>query len=803
MHSMHGTHNFTLVALSLLFAFLTSLTAIETVRRTNFSVGWQRKLWLFGGSAAMGIGIWAMHFIAMLAFKLPVPVQYDILLVLVSIIVAISASLCGLYVSYKSNMNSLNLVFGGCFMGVGISGMHYIGMAAMKGIRITYDPFLVVVSLVLAISASIIALMLAFRFRGSRNGVSSNTKLVSATVMGIAISSMHYTGMFAATIVPDNSSVGKVVVALDTSSIVVGLTMGTIVILGIVLAISFVLDRRLEEEMTFKGAILESVLDCLIIIDHKGNIIECNPASVRTFGYIQEELIGHNLKNKLLVQPSAKQAEVPSITASDGKMICDQRLETIGVRCDGDEFPIELTITKIKREGLPLFTVYARDITKVKQSEDIIKKMAYRDFLTSLPNRRFFNEHLRMALKEAEAHQTKVAVLYLDLDGFKLINDSMGHTVGDLMLKSVAERLQNCMETQNTVARNGGDEFTIILNGTTRQEAENIVGKLIQSLAQPFDLEGHEAFITTSIGIAMYPSDGENQETLVKHADIAMYEAKEQGRNGYSFFRKGTDLQVLQKLQLVNELRMALERDEFVVYYQPRLHVDSGQIIGVEALVRWNHPEKGFISPDDFIPQAEESGLIVPIGNWVLRTAVAQCKKWQDNSLPLEMSVNLSAVQFQKPELVKMVSETLQDEGLAPELLNLEITENMMMDAEYSIQVLRELKKLGVQISIDDFGTGYNSLSYLKKMPIDHIKVDRSFLRNVTSDSENAAIVRAIISIARSLQLNVIAEGVEDEEQLAFLTELHCEEIQGYLLSPPIPAAKLEMLVANHINHGL
>ena len=798
MHHIQGTHDLPLVALSLLFAFLASLTAIDTTRRTSLSTGWKKKLWLVSGSVAMGIGIWTMHFIAMLAFTLPVSIHYDIYLALVSIVVAIAASFCGLYVSCKSKTTIMNVVIGGCFMGLGIIGMHYIGMASMEGIHIVYSPILVLFSIVIAVGASIIALMLAFRFRGSHNGVSSDAKLLSALVMGVAISSTHYTGMLATTFMQDTKSLGKIAATLDTGAIASGVTIGAIAILSIVFAISFVLERKLDEEIIFKGAILESVLDCLIIIDHKGHMVECNPATISTFGYTEGELIGQSLEKRLLVHSSPKSTEISRLMDLDGEIICNQRLEAAGVRSCGEKFPVELTITKIKKDGLPLFTVYARDITKVKQSEAIIKKMAYRDFLTGLPNRRMFNEYLQKSLLEAEVQQTKVAVLFLDLDRFKLINDSMGHAFGDLLLKKVAERLQNCLGAENVVARNGGDEFTIILKETTHQAAENIVGGIIESLKQPFILEKHEVFITTSIGIAMYPTDGEDQETLVKNADIAMYEAKERGRNNYSFFRAGTDLQVVQKLQMVNELRTALERDEFAVYYQPRLHIDSGQIIGVEALVRWIHPEKGIISPDQFIPQAEESGLIVPIGNWVLRTAVAQCKKWQDQSLPLEMSVNLSAVQFQSPNLVKMVSETLQSEGLNPKLLNLEITENMMMDAEYSIQVLWELKNLGVQISIDDFGTGYNSLSYLKKMPIDHIKVDRSFMQNVTTDSENAAIVKAVISIAQSLHLNIIAEGVEDEEQLAFLKNLNCNEIQGYLLSPPVPAAKLESLVANH-----
>ncbi|WP_342514975.1 EAL domain-containing protein [Sporosarcina sp. FSL K6-1522] len=793
MQHMHGTHDISLVVLSFAIAFMASLTALDTARRVHFSTGWQRKLWLLSGSFAMGIGIWAMHFIAMIAFELPVPIYYDLVLVFVSIIVAIAASMCGLYFSCKTNMNIAKLVVGGTIMGIGISGMHYIGMAAMEGIHITYQPVYFVVSICIAIGASIIALMLTFRFRESQQGIGNKAKIVSGMVMAIAIAGMHYTGMFGARFIPDHQIAEIDKTSLDMDAVVTAVTISTIVILGIVLVISFVLDRRLDEEITFKDAILESVLDCLIIINNKGNIIECNPAVTTTFGHAREELIGQHMEQKLLGRLAENNVETEKIQYN-------QRVEMTGIRCNGETFPVELTVTKIKKEGLPLFTVYMRDITQLKQSEETIWKMAYRDSLTGLPNRRFFSEHLNVSLIEAEVHETKLAVIFLDLDHFKLINDSMGHAFGDILLKSVAERLRKCVEAPDIVARNGGDEFTLILQDTNDQLAETVVENIIYALNEPFDLGEQEVFISTSIGISMYPADGEDQEVLVKNADTAMYEAKEQGRNGYSFFKAGHEMKMLKKHQLGNELRMALERDELILHYQPRLHMGSGQIIGVEALVRWIHPEKGFIPPDEFIPQAEELGLIVPIGEWVLRTAVAQCKKWQEQGLSLQMSVNLSAVQFQKADIVKVVSETLQREELAPGLLNLEITESMMMNAEYSIRVLQELKTLGVQLSVDDFGTGYNSLSSLKKMPLDYLKIDRSFMHNIPDDPENTAIVKAIISIAQSLNLNVIAEGIEEEQQLAFLQQLHCHEIQGYLVCRPVPAQELERFLADYMS---
>lgn len=793
MQPVHGSHDLSLVTLSLIIAFMASLTAIDTARRVHFSVGWRRVMWLVSGSAAMGIGIWSMHFIAMLAFKLSVPVTYDKFLVAVSIVVAIVASLCGLYYSTQQSTSNAKLIIGGIIMGIGICGMHYIGMAAMKGVQVTYDPLLFTLSIFIAIGASVIALMLAFQFRDSENGISNRAKVVSGVVMGSAIAGLHYTGMAAASYAVDPVGVEKVTsTMIDTSQVVIAVTISTIIILGIVLVISFGLDRRLDEEIAFKGAILESVLDCVIIVDRWGKIIECNPSVTNTFGYWKDKLIGLHMADTLLVQPSP-------IISRDGHFRCNERLEAIGVRSDGTEFPVELTITRIKKDGAPIYTVYVRDITSVKEAENMIKELAYHDSLTGLPNRRFFNENIDETLREAEQQYTKFAVLYLDLDRFKVINDSKGHTFGDLLLVHVARRLTWEVGNRGIVFRNGGDEFTIVLKDTTDQETEQMAEAIIESLSRPLRLNDDEMFITISIGIAMYPKDGKDGETLVKNADIALYDAKDNGRNRYAFYR-ATSFQNIQYLQMENELRLALEREELLVHYQPKMDIQTGKIVGVEALVRWMHPEKGMVPPCAFIPYAEASGLIVPIGEKVLRMAVAQGEAWRKSLFPMQVSVNLSAGQFQKRDMVKRISEILEETGADPTFLNLEITESMMMDVDYSLRLLKDLKTLGVTISIDDFGTGYNSLLSLKEMPIDDIKIDKSFMDDVPANHENGALVKAIISIGQSLKMNVIAEGVENEEQLAFLKTLGCHQMQGYLLSPPLPAEELEKLIVSRKN---
>ncbi|WP_028390070.1 bifunctional diguanylate cyclase/phosphodiesterase [Bacillus cihuensis] len=799
MEHIHGTHDITVVALSFIIAFLASLTALDLARRVNFSKGWKRNTWLFSGSTAMGFGIWAMHFIAMLAFKLPVPIHYNVYLVVISIVVAIVASLCGLYFICHPKMNMAKLCIGGTFMGLGISGMHYIGMAAMEGIHIMYHPYPFALSILIAIGASIIALMLAFQFREAQKGINNLAKYISGGIMGVAIAGMHYTGMEAATFTLSHLNPGNHTVANhDSDTIVIFVAISAVIILGIVLVSSFILDKRLNEEIAFKGAILESVLDCVIIINHQGNIIECNPAVEKIFEYSRQEIIEQNMEKKLFLHSSLSNMSfsTPFIQTNE-KWMLNKRFEVTGVRKSGEEFPVEMTITRIKKDGLPVYTVYARDITEFKNVEKTIKQMAYHDTLTGLPNRRMFHKKLEQSLIEAKEHHSTVAVAFLDLDRFKNINDSMGHALGDLLLCGVANRLSGCLDDEDVVSRNGGDEFTIILNDTSEQDVIDTAERIIHSLLEPFNLEDHEVFVTTSIGISMYPRDGKDSETLIKNADAAMYKTKESGKNGFSFYQPASGPGTPHQLQLETELRRALERNEFEVYYQPQFNTNTNEIIGVEALVRWNHPERGMIQPVHFIPLAEETGLIVPLGNWVLRSAVIQCKKWQKSD-SIQLSVNFSALQFQNPTIISVIKEILDEADFNPSLLTIEITESIAMDVDYSIEVLRNLKTMGIKISMDDFGTKYSSLGFLKKMPIDHLKIDRSFMSNVMYDSDDAAIVKAIISMAHSLNINVIAEGVEDENQLSFLKDLKCNEIQGFLLSPPVSVENFEVLLQKY-----
>jgi len=419
---------------------------------------------------------------------------------------------------------------------------------------------------------------------------------------------------------------------------------------------------------------------------------------------------------------------------------------------------------------------------------------AYRsiyDYLTGLPNQILFRDRLNLALAQAHRSKNILAVMLVGLDRFKVINDSLGHAVGDGLLQEVAGRLSNLVRRSDTVARTGGDEFALIaLDIKKGENAANVAHKILDIFKEPFYIKGHELYITASIGIATYPDDGENAETLIRNADTALGRAKEEGRNTYQLYTPEMNARATKRLEMENGLRRALERGEMVIYYQPKADIRTGLIRGVEALIRWKHPKLGLIPPFEFIPVAEETGLIIAIGEWVLRSACLQNKAWQDAGLPpVRVAVNLSARQFQQRNLVEIIDQILLETGLESRWLELEITESVAMrDADFTIKMLREFKKRGIKISLDDFGTGYSSLNYLKRFPLNNLKIDRSFVKNITTDIDDRIIASAIIVLAQNLNLDVIAEGVETEEQLVLLRERRCNEIQGYLLGKPMPA---------------
>ncbi len=463
----------------------------------------------------------------------------------------------------------------------------------------------------------------------------------------------------------------------------------------------------------------------------------------------------------------------------------------------------------LKKDNLTrLCPAIARELREVEvrrdrtRAEATVERQAHYDFLTNLPNRTTFRDRLTVALAQASRNRKMLAILFVDLDRFKTIVDTLGHAIGDLVLRGVAERLSASLEEGDTLARLGGDEFVILLPQINRADrAVRVAQRILDAIKPPFYFEQNELHITMSIGITLYPYDGEDADTLLRNADTALYRAKEQGRNNYQLYTPAMNARAFERLALENSLRKAVERKEFLVYFQPQVDVQTGAIVGVEALCRWQHPDLGIVYPSEFISMAEETGLITQLGEWVLRTSCLQNKAWQKAGLPsMIVAVNLSGRQFQQLDLVESMARILKETGLDPQWLEIEITESIaMQNADYTNVVLRSLKGMGVRVALDDFGTGYSSLSYLKKFPIDTLKIDQSFVRDLTSDSNDAAIANAIIVLAHSLKLKVIAEGVEMKEQEAFLREHHCDIIQGFLFSVPLAPPALESLIRQHL----
>ena len=432
-----------------------------------------------------------------------------------------------------------------------------------------------------------------------------------------------------------------------------------------------------------------------------------------------------------------------------------------------------------------------RLVEQLEQSKRLERHLAYHDALTKLPNRHLFHDRLQQALAQSQRSGKLTALLFLDLDGFKRINDTLGHGIGDQLLKSVAKRLKSSVRQVDTIARLGGDEFTIVLLEISHtQDAKNVARKILKVVSRPYKIDDHELFVTASIGISIYPGDGADIESLIRKADIAMYRAKGQGKNDYQLYKLSMDAKFSERLTLENSLRKAVENNELVAYYQPQVDLRTGQITGVEALVRWQHPKLGLVPPDKFIPLAEETGVILEIDKWMMKTACHQIKSWEKEGIAnIRVAVNLSTRQFRQKNLTETVARILKDSTVQPGNLCLEITENeVMQNIETTVEILQALKKMGVFLSLDDFGTGYSSLSYLKRFPIDVLKVDRAFVSGIPSDRDDTAISTAIIVLAHSMELKVIAEGVEESEQIAFLQSLHCDEIQGFYFSRPLNA---------------
>lgn len=672
-----GNYNVWLVLASLLVAMFASYTALDMAGRVSSSKGSAARWWLFGGSVAMGIGIWSMHFVGMLAFRLPMQMGYDPLITFVSLVIAIASSAFALWMVCRQHLSIPRLAIGAVLMGAGVCAMHYTGMAAMRmDPPIRYIPSLFILSVVIAITASGAALWIAFRLRQRASNI-RKLRAGAAVVMGFAIAGMHYTGMAAAQF-PENS------VCTMTSA---GFSSTWMALLIIVFALA-----------VLSIALITSVLD------------------------MRAQALASSLAN----------------------------------------------------------------------AHQELQFLALHDSLTKLPNRTLLEDRLDQEIENAKRNRESFSVLFLDLDGFKQINDAYGHQVGDLLLIEVAQRIREIVRARDTVARVGGDEFVLLTDTQEPTDAANLASKLVSIVHKPYQIAGHDCRVSASIGIALY-GEGACRQDLLKNADAAMYHAKALGRNAYRFFEVSMNEDAQKKLQVLHDLRLAIDRQEFALYYQPKFDARTGSMLGVEALIRWNHPKRGFLLPSEFIPLAEKIGLILPIGEWTVQEACRQMNEWRAAGFTdWTIAVNLSAVQFTHPGLVELIQQSLNRHALNPACLIVEITESTAMrDPDTSLKILQRLRQIGVRISIDDFGTGYSSLMYLKRLPAGELKIDRGFVRELTKESEDAAIISAIVALGRTLNLEVVAEGVETAAQQDFLTSLGCSSLQGFLLGRPMPPEQL------------
>jgi diguanylate cyclase (GGDEF)-like protein/PAS domain S-box-containing protein len=554
------------------------------------------------------------------------------------------------------------------------------------------------------------------------------------------------------------------------------------------------LNQKLRRNEARIRAVLNHVDEGIVSMTSEGLLRTFNPAAEHIFGYSAEEVVGNNISMVIPELGAGQQDQDLQHYLSSGKAIASGvSREVVGRRKDATTFPIELRVGEVNVEGEHLFIAAIRDIEERKSVEARVIHLANHDTLTNLPNRNLLQDRACQALMQATRQQQRVGIFFIDLDHFKTINDSLGHHIGDRLLQTVAARIRSCVRGDDTVARQGGDEFIVVLPNIKRFEDIGIIAqKLLVALSAPYSIDGAELHTSASIGVSVFPDDGPDVDTLMRNADTAMYYAKSTGRNNFQFFTPKMNQATAERLQIENKLRHALERNEFSLNYQPIVNLATGQVGAAEALLRWS-PSGGAIGPDRFIPVAEETGLIVPIGEWVIRAATQERRRWLDQGLTQpRMFVNVSARQFAQKNLVAIIGRILQESDLSPQHLGVEITESLLMDRpDDAVRTLKTLSGMGVQISIDDFGTGYSSLSYLKRFPLDKIKVDRSFVRDIATDPDDAAIVTAIIAMAHSLNTTVVAEGVETEEQLRFLRERGCDEFQGYYFSRPVPGADL------------
>ncbi|WP_226582010.1 bifunctional diguanylate cyclase/phosphodiesterase [Halobacillus litoralis] len=811
MEEITGFYTIELVLVSLLIAIVSSYTSLLIVRRMLLSQRQNKQWgWLISGSLTFGGGIWSMHFVAMLAYQMDMTVTYDSAMLGWSIICAGASSFTAFFIINKNLKNRAALSVSAVFIATGILSMHYIGMEAMQmRARIDYNPWMVLVSVLIALLASFGALYI---FTSQQKDNKRSTPVLmwgSAVLMGIAISGMHYTGMTSASFYMDKQTTAP----LENRAVVQQGTLGYLIAITILIILGFMVilvyyNRKLEDTHhqysladKIYRSIVESANDAIITANKEGRILSWNKAAEEIFGFNANEMLNQPLT---AIMPasyrSAHEIGIQSYIEARKAQVIDQTVQLEGLHKNNGVFPIELSLSTIEEEGEIYFTGLVRDVSERMKSQERIKELVYKDELTHLPNRRMLYDHLSSCVQHAKKTKEIISVMFLDLNRFKQVNDVYGHKTGDELLRQLSARIQQHLSEQDMLARQSGDEFVIVCPQTTTYKTGNLANDIIQAVRTPFVIAGKEIYMSMAIGISIFPDNGSTVDVLIKNADTAMYQSKQKGDNKAYFFTEEMNELISKKMQLEYGLRKAIEKEELLLYYQPQVNVKTGKVKGVEALIRWNHPELGLISPLEFIPLAEETNLIIPMGEWILQEACSQFKQWLNQGYKLDhISINISSLQFREPDFAKLIQRVLEENQLKPECLELEITESVVQDSNEAIPIMHTLKNMGVKLSLDDFGTGYSSLRYLKDFPLDVLKIDKSFVQTVYNSNKDQAVIDTIIDMADRLELSVIAEGVETIEQLNYLNEKNCLEYQGFLFSAPVSKNQIPMLLSQGV----
>ncbi len=774
-----AAHDLKLVGLAAFVCILASFAAINLLRHARNSSGDMRLVWLGVSAVSTGFGIWATHFVAMLAFNPGLPSGYNIALTMLSLVAAISLTAVGLFVSLIPNWRH-GPWLGGAIVAGGIAAMHYIGMAAFEiAGTVRWDPILVATSIMMAAAIGAIALPVGL------HGTEERWKIGGAVLLTLAICCHHFTAMAAVSIIPD-PSIEIPMTTLPAGWLAIGVAFASFIIIGLALA-GVVFDirdtRRSELEVDRMRDLANASVEGLLVCDGE-TIVSVNTSFALLTGLAAASLVGAGLDSCF----PDKAARVKLLAGSN------QTVETSLRHRDGSMTPVELLLRPIVFSGRPHHVVAVRDLQARKEAEQHIHYLAHHDALTSLPNRGYFNARIDQEISNL-ADGESLAVLCLDLDRFKEVNDLFGHAAGDTVLRTVAARVTAVLGERQMMARLGGDEFAILMPGVTSPAAAGRLAEhVLEALRATSDAPETNS-ISTSIGIAICPDDAMDREALLSHADTALYRAKTDGRNTYRFFEAAMGAAVRERRMLEHDLRLAIARNELRLVYQPQRGAQSQSMTGFEALLRWKHPSRGEISPAVFIPIAEETGAILEIGEWVIMTACREAATWEQ---PLTVAVNVSAVQLYNPDFVQAIHQILLETGLSPRRLEIEITETALVrDFNRALTTLRLIKALGVRIAMDDFGTGYSSLSNLRAFPFDKIKIDGSFIKSVNVNEQAATIVRAVLGLGRGLGLPVLAEGVETDAELQFLRDELCDEVQGFLLGRPAAIGQFR-----HLTHS-